>query len=334
MTRKSNTKIISVVHPICCGLDVHKNMVSACIIITEPDGEESFVIKEFSTFTDDLYRLKAWLSKSLTDYKRRVHKLFETANIKISAVVSDLFGKTGRNLINTLIVNQNELNVEHVEQCAKGRLKQKTPELFRAIHGFFEAHHRFQLKMMMQTIAHFESEIEAITKRLDRILDSNQGLIDQLDEVPGIDKKTAQSIIGHIGDTLTAFRSEKALASWGGLCPGNNESAGKRKSGRSPVRKHPFKELMVEIAWAAIRTKGSYYKDKYYRLKSRRGAKRAIVAIAHRITKAVYYIIKHGRSYVDLGEAYLMSKSKEKRFKILKLKAKHLGYNLVPATTN
>ena len=91
---------------------------------------------------------------------------------------------------------------------------------------------------------------------------------------------------------------------------------------------------MIEISWAAVRTKGSYYKDKYYRLKSRRGAKRAIVAIAHRITKAIYYIIKHGRSFVDLGEAYLMSKSRETRVKILKMNAKHLGFNLVPLEIN
>ena len=91
---------------------------------------------------------------------------------------------------------------------------------------------------------------------------------------------------------------------------------------------------MIEIAWAAVRTKGSYYKDKYHRLKSRRGVKRAIVAIAHRITKAVYYIIKHGRSFVDLGEKYLLSKSREKSVKILKMKAKHLGFNLVPLETN
>jgi transposase len=419
MTKKDNNKIISVVHSICCGLDVHKNMVSACIIITEADGQQSFVVKEFSTFTDDLFRLKQWLlthkcpvvamestsvywrpvhnvledsvqvilvnakhvknvpgrktdisdsmwlasllrigvlkasfipekrirqlrelvtlrksyTNSLADYKRRVHKLFETGNIKIGSVVSDLFGKTGRNLIDKLIDTE-PIKVEHVQQCAQGSLKRKVPELFRAIEGFFEAHHRFQLKMMMQTIAHLESEIEAITKRLDRILIPNQALIDRLDEVAGIDKKTAQSIIGHIGDTLTAFRSDKALASWAGLCPGNNQSAGKRKSGKSPVRKHPFKELMIEIAWAAVRTKGSYYKDKYYRLKSRRGAKRAIVAVAHRITKAIYYIIKHGRSYIDLGEAYLMSKSKEKRIKALKMNARHLGFSLVPVPTN
>jgi len=178
------------------------------------------------------------------------------------------------------------------------------------------------------------NKIISVTKRLDGLLAPNKELIKQLDEVPGIDKKTAQSVIGHIGDTLSEFRSDKALASWGGLCPGNNESAGKRKSGKSPVRKHPFKELMIEIAWAAVRTKGSYYKDKYHRLKSRRGPKRAAVAIAHRITKAIYHIIKHDRSFVDLGEKYLLSKSREKSLKILKMKAKHLGFNLVPLETN
>ena len=231
--------------------------------------------------------------------------------------------------MNKLIDTGTEIKIEHVEACAEGSLKRKVPELFRSIQGFFESHHRFQLQRMMQTINHLEGEIEAIARRLDDIMLTHQELIGQLDQVPGIDKKTAQSIIGHIGDTLTAFRSDNALASWGGLCPGNNESAGKRKSGRSPVRKHPFKELMIEIAWAAVRTKGSYYKDKYHRLKTRRGAKRAVVAIAHRITKAVYHIIKHGKSFVDLGEAYLMSKSKEKSIKALKLRARHLGFNVV-----
>ena len=180
MTKKKSNKIISVVHPICCGLDVHKDMVSACIIITESDGEEKFVVQEFSTFTDDLFKLKSWL-----------------------------------------------LN----HDC-----------------------------------------------------------------------------------TIVAMESSRVY--------------------RRPVRQHPFKELMIEIAWAAVRTKGTYYKDKYHRLKTRRGAKRAVVAIAHRITKAVYHIIKHGKSFVDLGDAYLMSKSTEKRIKALKLRARHLGFNIVPVEAN
>ena len=123
MTRKNNNKIISVVHPICCGLDVHKDMVSACIIITEKRIRQ---IRE-------LVRLRKSYIKSLADYKRRVHKLFATANIKIGSVVSDLFGKTGRNLIAKLIDTDTELKIEHVQQCAEGNLKRKVPELFLAI---------------------------------------------------------------------------------------------------------------------------------------------------------------------------------------------------------
>ena len=106
-----------------------------------------------------------------------------------------------------------------------------------------------------------------------------------------------------------------ALASWAGLCSGNNESAGKRKNGRSSVRNHPFKTILIEVAWAAIKKKGSYYRAKYFKLKARRGAKKAIVAIAHRISKAIYNIIKHGNTFKDLGEDYLTTQTKQRAIK-------------------
>ncbi len=156
----------------------------------------SFIPEKHIRQLRELVTLRKSYIKTLADYKRRVHKLFETANIKISSVVSNLFGNTGRNLMNKLIDTDIEITIGHVEECAEGSLKQKAPELFRSIQGFFETHHRFQLKMMMQTINHLESEIEAITRRLDDIMLPHQEMIDQLDQVPGIDKKTAQSITG------------------------------------------------------------------------------------------------------------------------------------------
>ena len=158
-----------------------------------------------------------------------------------------------------------------------------------------------------------------------------QNLLDLLDEIPGIDKVSAQSVLSEIGITLEHFLTIMSFTSWAGLCPGNNESAGKRKSGKSPVRKHPFKTIMIEIAWAAIKKKNSYYKNKYYRLKARRGAKKAIVAIAHRIAKAFYTIIKTGEKYKDLGEDYLMKINKSKRLNNLRKQAQLLGFDLVPA---
>jgi len=154
--------------------------------------------------------------------------------------------------------------------------------------------------------------------------------LNRLDAISGIDKKSAQAIIGEVGITLEEFACVAAFASWAGLCPGNNESAGKRKSGRSPVRNHPLKTLLVQIAWAAIKTKGSYYKAKYYKLKAKRGAKKAIVAIAHKIGKAIYNIIKNGDTYRDLGEDFLTGSEKQRAIYNLKKKADLLGFDVVP----
>ncbi len=415
MTKKMNNTFIQIVHPVCCGLDVHKKKISACLITVSKNGKEQYELREFGTFTDDLVEMRMWLSdnhcpiiamestgvywrpvhnvleglmevilvnarhikngpgrntdisdskwlagllrhgllkgsfippkeirqwreltrlrrtytESMADYKRRVHKLFETANIKIDSVVSDLFGVTGRNLISLLNDNL-ELSLENIEKSAKRGLRKKARELHRSINGFFEDHHRFMLIGMMRTITDFEKRIFEITERLNDLTAKHQGLLDRLIDIQGIDKKSAQSIISEIGTTLNDFVCMEALASWAGLCPGNNESAGKRKSGKSSVRKHPLKTILVEVAWAAIKKKNSYYRAKYYKLKVRRGPKKAIVAIAHRISKAIYNIIKHGATFKDLGEDYLENKSKDRALSNMKNRANLLGYRLVP----
>jgi len=415
MTKKLDTTFIQVVHPVCCGLDVHKKKISACLITIDEHGQEQYEIEEFGTFTNDLLEMKEWLTdnscpiiamestgvywrpvhnvlegfmevilvnarhiknvpgrktdisdskwlagllrygllrgsfippkevrqwreltrlrrtytESLADYKRRIHKLFETANIKIDSVVSDLFGVTGRNLM-SLLCDESELSLENIRANAKRGLKSKSKELLSSVQGFFEDHHRFQLIGMMEVIASFEEKVSEITARLDALTAGHQNLLDRLDEIPGIDKKSAQSIVSEIGVTLDEFICMSALASWAGLCPGNNESAGKRKSGRTSVRSHPFKTILIEVAWAAVKKKGSYYRAKYFKLKARRGPKKAIVAIAHRISKAIYNIIKHGDTFRDLGEDYLTAQTKQRTIKNIKQRAKQLGYELVP----
>jgi transposase len=149
-------------------------------------------------------------------------------------------------------------------------------------------------------------------------------------KAPGISDVSACDILAEIGPTLESFPTDTALVSWSGLCPGNNESAGKRKSGRSPVRKHHLKTIMIEVAWAAVKKKGSYFKDKYYRLKARRGAKKAIVAIAHRILLGIYHVIKDGEEFRDLGEDYLTLRNKANKVMHLQKLALALGFNLVP----
>jgi len=415
MTKSFDSTFIQIIHPVCCGLDVHKDKISACLITLDDNGKEQYEIKEFSTFTKDLLKMKKWLiendcpilamestgvywhpicniigdimkvilvnarhiknvpgrktdigdskwlagllrhglfkgsfipsenirewreltrlrkkyTESFADYKRRVHKLFITANIKIDSVVSDLFGLTGRNLIN-LLCNEADLTLENIEQCTKGSLKKKAPELYESLQGFFKEHHRFQLVGMMDIILKFEQRVAEINDRLVLLTKEYHDLLDRLDEILGIDKKSAQSIVSEVGVTLDEFKTMSALVSWAGLCPGNNESAGKRKNGRNSVRNHPLKTILIQVAWAAVKTKGSYYKAKYYKLKARRGAKKAIVAIAHRIAKAIYKIIKHGDTYRDLGEDYLSAPSKQKVLMNLNKRAKEMGFKLVP----
>lgn len=173
-------------------------------------------------------------------------------------------------------------------------------------------------------------QITRVQARLSGLLGTQKAQIRMLMEVPGIHEVSAQAILGELGDTLAQFPNDAALAGWAGLCPGNHQSAGKRQSGKSPVRGHHFKTIMVEVAWGAIKTKGSYYRDKYYRLKARLGAKKAIVAIARRILKAVFRIIKFGIPFRDLGETFLVNRHREARLRTLHRQAALLGYQLVP----
>ena len=415
MAQKKDTKVLSVMHPICCGIDVHKEVVVACILIQQESREPKKVIKEFLTFTDDLFKLKEWLIRfdcsivamestgiywrplhnvlehsfeivlvnarhmknvpgrktdvsdsqwiaellrhgllkgsfippqevrqwrdlsrlkkkhiyTLSDYKKRVHKLFESANIKIDSVVSDLFGVTGRNLIR-LLDTRDDIDFESVVSCTRGKLKSKVKELYRSIKGFFNDHHRFMLSSLMQTIAHLEQEIETIHKHMQSLLSEHKELIDRLIEIPGIQENTAFTILAEIGTRLKAFSSPAAICSWSGVCPGNNQSAGKRRSGKSSVRGQPLKSALVEASWAAVKKKGSFYREKFQRLRVRRGAKKAIVAIAHKMLKAIYYIIKEGQHYREQGEVYINQQKGKKLPKLIR-ELEKLGMKVIPA---
>jgi transposase len=416
MASDQNTPILSIVHPICCGLDVHKRTISACVTETRSDGSVQHHLGEFGTFTDELVHLRDWLLEldcpivamestgvywrpvhnvlegyaevvlvnarhvknvpgrktdiedsrwlagllrhglvrgsfippkdvrqwremvrlrrsyveALSDFKRRTHKLFECANIKIDSVVSDLFGLTGANLMK-LLVSKETITLDDVKSCARGHLIRKVEELYRSIQGFFEEHHRFLLASLLQTVKSLEGQISSLETRLKTLTNDHEALVERLDEVPGIDQIAARTILAEIGPSLEAFPTVEQLCSWAGVCPGNNESAGKRHSGKSPVQKHPLKTILVDVAWAAVKKKGSYYRAKYYRLKARRTAKKAIVAIAHRILKAIYAIIKHGVRYRELGEQYLDRQTQARKLAKLKIEARQLGYKLVPA---
>jgi len=423
MAEKEDTKIVHVVHPICCGLDVHKALVTACLIVQTPSGDR-IEQREFRAFTRDLRELKEWLlanecpvvaiestgvywrpvfnvlegavqvilvnarhtkhlpgrktdmsdSKWLAgllrhglvrgsfipgeemrqwrdwcrerrmlvdtvgDFKRRVHRLLEMANIKMSSVLSDIFGATGENLIR-LLLSKKPFTLSDVEECLRGSLaakkdrQQKAWELYDAIQGFFGDHHSAVLEPLLRIIETMEKEIASIEERLQRLLAPYQDLIKRMIAVPGIKNVSAWAILAEVGPSLEAFHGVEAFCSWCGVAPGNNESAGKRKSGRSPVKGKMIKTVLVEVAWAAIKCKNSYYRAKYFRLKARLGSnKKAIVAVAHRIAKALFHIMKHGAEFKDLGKDYLSLLHVHKRYQYLSHEAELIGYKLVPIT--
>jgi transposase len=416
MAKTNDSQIISVVHPICCGLDVHKDHVAACLLYTDESGQAVSEIKEFRTFTDELFSLRNWLCayecpiaaiestgvywrplhnvleghlelilvnarhvknvpgrktdiadskwlagllrhgllrgsfllpqdarqwrelwgmrqsyvRTVGDFRRRIHKTLQCANIKIDSVVSDLFGVTGRNLMRLLICRQSDIALEQIEDCARGTLKSKSQELYRSIKGFFTGHHAYVLSTLLQTVENLEAQIEDITGTLRSMMTDHDTHIARLDKIPGINEIGAMGVLSHLGVDLSAFPNVEAFCSWQGLCPGNHESAGKRHSGKPVVRKHPLKTLFIELAWTAIKTKGSYYKEKFHRLKARRGAKRAITAIAHKLAKAVYYVLKNGQDYRELGETYLDQRNKSAKLNRLRAQAKAMGFALLP----
>ena len=254
------------------------------------------------------------------------------ANIKIDCVVSDLFGSTGRNLIDLLCSSKRAPSLEQVKQCLCGSLTEKAQELHRSVQGFFEKHHRELLKDLRRTIQTLEKQIRSLDKRIARLMKPYKDLLRKIEDMPGIRETASAAIIAEAGVTLEAFPNAGAFASWIGVCPGNNESAGKRRSGRTAVKRNHLRTILIEAAWAAVKKKGSYYKDKYYRLRSRLGPKKAIVAIAHRIAKAIYHIIKYGREFTDLGETYLVEQNKDSRLRYIKKQAQLLGHELIPAT--
>ena len=212
------------------------------------------------------------------------------------------------------------------------KLKGKEEPLLRSIQGFFTDHHRFLLKSLLETISNLEQQIAELDREISRSMVAQKSVLDRMKKAPGISDVAAADILAELGPTLESFPTDSALASWSGLCPGNNESAGKRKSGHSPVYKHHLKTIMLEVAWAAIKKKGSYFKEKYYRLKARRGARKAIMAIAHRILLGIYHVIKDGVEFRDLGEEYLKDKNRSQKFVLLRKQALALGYELVPQT--
>lgn len=273
----------------------------------------------------NLTRYKRKVTDQIASEKNRIYKFLEDANIKLSSVVSDLSGVVATKIIDAMIGGQQD--VEQLVKLRHGKMNATVQELASALTGKLTDHHRFMLGMVKRSIADKESLIEELEKEIDRLLKENQMVPDTelLSTIPGIDKDSAASILAETGNNMEPFPDENHLASWAGLSPGNNESAGKKKSARITHGDNWLKTIMVQCAWAATRTKGTYLRSKYDSLVGRRGKKKALIAVGRKILTAAYFMLRDKVTYKELGADYLEKMTKDKQIKRYVQRLKELG---------
>jgi transposase len=229
----------------------------------------------------------------------RLQKFLEAANIKLSSVATDVMGVSGRAMLEALLSGSTDPQV--LSELAKGRLRKKLPELKKALEGRFRAHHRFMVAEVLTHLDFLDEAIERISQEVTNRIAPFSKIVESLDLIPGINARVAEGVLSEMGVEMSCFPTDGHAASWAGLCPGNHESAGKRKSGRIRKGNQWLRRYLTEAAWAAIRKKGSYLSALYHRLVVRRGKKKAIVAVAHRLLVIIYHMIKDQASYRELG---------------------------------
>ena len=274
----------------------------------------------------DLTRYRRKLVEAQAAERNRLLKLLESANIKLASVATDVFGTSGRLMLRALI--QGSSTPQEMAELAQRKLRSKIPQLELALEGKIEEHHRFLLKLQLDRVEAIEADLAILEQRTEEKLDPYKEQLILLDEIPGVDLTLAAVIIAELGIDMSVFQSVPQLASWAGVCPGNNESAGKRKSSRVPKGNVYLKTALVEAAHAAARAKGTYLRDKFHRLKARRGYKRAAVAIAHKILVSIYHMLSQSVSYNDLGDLYLDKLNKHHLTRNLVRRLERLGYSV------
>ena len=395
----------------CCGLDVHKDTVTACLIILGPDGQPVKEIRTFSTMTGALNALAQWLKekgcthvamestgvywkpvynllegafeilvvnptaikklknktdvsdaewiadllrhgllrgsfipsaqqrilRDLTRYRttlidertravNRLQKVLEDANIKLASVATDIMGVSGRAILAQLI--QGQTDPVTLAELAKGRLRNKQELLEQALTGRLKPHHRFMLIQHLSHIDFLDEQIAQLDTEVEEQMRPFQAAVDRWEQLPGIKQRNAQVIVAEAGADLKQFAKAERCASWSGMCPGNNESGGKRRSGKTNKGNVWLRRALIEAAHGAARTKNSYFSALYHRLAGRRGKKRALMAVGHSLLVTGYHMITKQMDYKDLGNNYFDERNKESIKRRMVKRLEQLGYQV------
>lgn len=260
----------------------------------------SFIPREDIRQLRDLHRHRRKLISQRTAEKNRLQNILEDGNIKLASVVSDVFGKTGTAIIYALA--EGETNPEKLASLAKGSLVKKKSELKKALYGRITEHHTFMLQLILSSIEHINHQICMVEHQIDKYLIPMREDVELLQTIPGVSKQIATGILAEIGNDMEHFPSHKALASWAGVCPGNNESAGKKYSSKITHGNKYLKTTLVEAAWAASHSKDCLMAAKHKAIAARRGSKKANIAIGHKILTAAYFILQDKIPYIQSSQ--------------------------------
>jgi transposase len=403
---------MDVVHARCCGIDVHKRTVVACLLVSNSGGALSKEVRTFGTMTQDLLRLADWLTatgcthvamestgvywkpvynllegalavlvvnarhikavpgrktdvrdcewiaellrhgllqpsfipdrpqrelRELTRYRtsliqersaevNRLQKVLEGANIKLAAVATDIMGASGRAILAALVGGAGEATT--LAQLARGRLREKIPQLEQALAGQFRAHQRFLVAQQLAHIDFLDEVIERASAEIAERVRPFEEAVALLDTIPGVGRRTAEVLVAEIGVEMTRFPTAAHLASWAGLAPGNNQSAGKRRHTQTRKGSPWLRAALVESAQAAGRTKSTYLGAQFRRLLPRKGKKRAAVAVGHSILIIVYHVLAKREPYQDLGVMYFDTRQRQAVEGRLVRRLEALGYTV------
>jgi transposase len=274
----------------------------------------------------DLTRHRTKLIDQHTSVVNRLHKVLEDANIKLSTVISDLMGVSGRRMLRALAAGESDPSV--LSAMGDKRL-QATPEaLQESLRGKVHEHHRFMLETLLDQVDFLEQQLTRLDERIEAQMAPFEAAINRLDTIDGIDRRGAQNLLAELGPEMAQFPSAEHLASWAGMAPGNDESAGKRRSGKTTKGNKWLRRTLTQAAWAATRRKAGYLAAQYRRLAARRGKKRAIVALGHTILVAAYHMLKDEVDYRDLGADYFDRRQRERTTAHLVSRLHGLGYEV------
>ena len=285
----------------------------------------SFVPSEQIRQWRDLTRQRTKLLDQRTSIINRIHKTLEGCNIKLSTVASDVMGVSGRAMLKAM--SEGEEDAEKLARLARGRLKRKYDELVESLEGRVSEHHQWLLKHMLKQVEFLNEEIDAYDRRIKEMMHPFEETLERLDTIDGVGRRIAEVMLSEMGPEMGQFPDSESVSKWAGMCPGNNESGGKRKSGRTAKGNKWLRRALVEAAYAASRKKDSYLAAQFVRL-SRGGKKRAAVAVGHTILVAAYHMLKEEVDYKDLGGDYFQKRNQERTTRRLVKQLEEFGYQV------